>query len=118
MGAESWSALASSLKLTATAFVIMGGTLDDLDFAGSDERCSSFRTAIADDVFELVPDLEAARLAEQLLEQDREPTGLLDQICTARDIFGDGNDDYEEHENGLPTLGAAAASLEDDYSAV
>lgn len=85
VGVDGWQALVREPKLTASAFVLMGGEFEDI--VTTDDRPCSFATAVDGDLLSLVPETLAVRLTESLYECGRWPIGRLEQYCMERDLL-------------------------------
>lgn len=84
VGIHGWHALQAQPKLTASAYVFLGGTLDD--FVGHEMGWTAIMGAGSLD--NIIPDHVAARYAKALLCNGRKLIGSLARICAARKISG------------------------------
>ncbi|CAE8716641.1 unnamed protein product, partial [Polarella glacialis] len=87
VGIDGWQALIRLPKLTATTFVLLGGQFEDVD---SSVRPSQLGACVNGVINSLVPDLVAARLAENCYAAGNFPGGLLARICDERQITSEG----------------------------
>lgn len=84
IGADGWQALVREPKITASAFVLMGGQFEDINTR--DLMPSRLAAAVNGELTSLVPDSEAAKLAESLAACGCWPTGILERICCEREL--------------------------------
>eukprot|EP00971_Amphidinium_carterae_P100071 1978722-Amphidinium_carterae.2 len=79
IGEDGWRTLIEEAKLTASAFVLIGGRLDGgRGGDGSDLRPSELLRAVAGDILALVPEREAAMLALDFESMERPLPARLD----------------------------------------
>jgi len=84
IGADGWQALVREPKMTASAFVLMGGQFEDI--VTRDFMPSRLAAAVNGELMSLVPDSEAGKLAESLTACGCWPTGVLERICCEREL--------------------------------
>lgn len=126
IGMDGWLWIVCEPKLTATAWVLAGGEAQDL---GCGDGSSELAKTVGGDLSMLVPDVQAATLAAELVECGLCPEGMLYEICMARgflemanyedeaaleDVVSDLEDLDNQTDDGVDQLNTEEEQEEDD----